>query len=443
MRGIGSVVACAVLTCTALVGLVTPSTAGAGVSSDSTLEPSATGQLDLLLTQLRDRFGVTGIAALVDVPGRGTYVGTAGSADFAGDVPLTPDAHFRIGSNTKPFTATVALQLVGEGLLSLEEPISTYASGWAPVVLPFQGNVRVEDLLHHTSGIADFNTNPTYQAEINDPNHVFAPVDLVGYAAELPVGGPGCPEDTSGANDENVQPPAPFCYSNTNFVLLGLIVEQITHRPIDVEIRDRIIDPLGLVDTSFPATSTAMPSPGTEGSVSEVDLSTGRVERGPLGPTTLPLVNPSALGAAGAMISTLADLGRWLPMLTDGALVPAPIQRLRLDDVVPTVDEFEALTGFAGATTAPSYGPLDYGLGIMKLGPYFGHDGLINGWESVAVRDPTTGVSVVMLWNTTVYVTSSEEPTPSNPGIVADALLNVLGILAAPVPVPAAPTFTG
>lgn len=439
----------AALALSALVALTTVVTveprAARAASSTSTLAPSTTAQLDLLLEQMI-RFGVSGVAAYVDVPGHGTYTGVAGSADFAGKVPMTPDAHFRIGSNTKPVTATVALQLVAEGLLSLDAPISDFEAAWAPVVLPFASQITVRDLLHHTSGIADFNTNPTYLSLLG-PNQTFTPQELVGYAAEMPIGGPGCPEDTTGANDQNVQPPAPFCYSNTNYVLLGLIVQHITGNPIDVEVRQRIIEPFGLGGTEFPTTSLAMPAPPTEGSVSELFTATGHVERGPLGPDTLPLVNPSAFDAAGAMISSLADLAVWLPALTDGTLLPPELQQERLGDLVPTQLEFTAINGLAGSATAPSYGNVQYGLGIMKLGPYYGHNGLINGWESVAVRDPTTGVTVVILWNTTVYVDeeSDGQQVVTNPGLVTFLLFNVLGILAEPVPGPVIlqPTFTG
>jgi len=157
--------ALAALVLSVLVALATVITVAArdarAATSTSTLEPSTTAQLDLLLEQML-RFGVSGVAAYVDVPGRGTYTGVAGSADFAGNVPMTPAAHFRIGSNTKPVTGTVVLQLVAEGLLSLDAPIPDFAAAWAPVVLPFASQITVRDLLHHTSGIADFNTNPTH-----------------------------------------------------------------------------------------------------------------------------------------------------------------------------------------------------------------------------------------------------------------------------------------
>jgi D-alanyl-D-alanine carboxypeptidase len=378
----------------------------------------------------------------VDVPGVGRYERTAGTADFAATTPLVDDAKFRIGSITKTFTATVVLQLIEEGAggLSLDDPISDFASAWAPATLPFQSQVTVEQLLHHTGGVADYGANATWQGLAENESNTFTAAGLVDFAAQLPVAStPTCASPKA----TNTAPPAPYCYSNTNFVLLGQIVEAVTGNPIEDEIQARILAPLGLAATSYPLTSVTMPPPPTEGTGTIIDLATGQIlDRGPFGP-----INPSGYGAAGAMISDRANVVEWVTALVDGELLSAGAQAARLGDLVDTGTGLGAFPGLPGADTAPFFATTQYGQGIWKVGPFYGHNGEVNGWESVALRDPTTGVTIVILQNASVLTGTEVDGQIVDVDLTSfptNLVANILGIVPLePTPVPTPPPTPG
>jgi D-alanyl-D-alanine carboxypeptidase len=421
----------------------------AAAPATSTFDPAVIQQLDDLIDGSL-ALGVTGITMFIDVPGVGQYERTAGTSDFDGTTPLPDDAKFRIGSITKTFTATVVLQLIEKGVggLSLDDPISNFAGAWAPATLPFESEVTVEQLLHHTSGIADYTTNATWQNLAQDENTAFTPAELVGYAAALPVVG----TPTCASPNANTAPPAPFCYSNTNFLLLGQIVQAVTGNPIEDEIQARILQPLGLAGTSYPLTSVAMPVPPTEGTGTIIDLGTGQVlDRGPFGP-----INPSGFGAAGAMISDRADVVTWVSALTDGQLLAPATQTQRLTDLVDTGEGLGAVPGLPGAETAPFFASTQYGQGIWKVGQFYGHNGEVSGWEAVALREPGSGVTIVILQNTSVLTGTEVDGQIVNVNLTSfptNLFANVLGIIPlskpaparapAPVPIAVAPRFTG
>ena len=399
----------------------------------STFEPAVTQQLDDLIDG-SVALGVTGISVLVDVPGAGSYERSAGTADFAGTTPLPDDAKFRIGSITKTFTATVVLQLVEEGLggLSLDDPISDFAAAWAPAALPFESQVTVEQLLNHTSGIADYGSNATWQNLAQTDTNTFTAAELVDFAVQQPVdAAPSCavPKAT------NTAPPAPWCYSNTNFILLGQIVEAVTGNPIQDEIETRILQPLGLTATSYPLTSLAMPPPATEGTGTIVNLATGQIlDQGPFGP-----INPSGFGAAGALISGRADVVDWVAALTDGQLLSPAAQSARLNDLVDTGVGLAAFPNLPGAGTAPVFATTQYGQGIFKVGTFYGHNGEVNGWESVALRDPSTGMTVVIVQNASVLTGMEVDGQIVDVDLTSfptNLFANILGIVPAPSPSP-------
>ncbi|MGH8985992.1 MAG: serine hydrolase domain-containing protein [Acidimicrobiia bacterium] len=450
----GRILSAAVSALLVVSGAIATSSAPAGTDpATSTFDPTVTQQLDALIDGSL-ALGVTGMSVFVEVPGVGRYERSAGTSDFAGTTPLPDDAKFRIGSITKTFTATVVLQLVEEGIggLSLDDPISDFAGAWAPVALPFQSQATVEQLLHHTSGIADYAANATWQTLAQDETNAFTAAELVGYAAAQPVDAtPTCAVPKA----SNTAPPAPWCYSNTNYILLGQIVEAVTGNPIQDEIKARILQPLGLTATSYPLTSVAMPPPATEGTGTIIDLATGQVlDRGAFGP-----VNPSGYGAAGAIISDRADLVDWVVALTDGQLLSPAAQSARLTDVVDTGVGLGAFPDLPGADTAPFFTTTQYGLGIFKAGTFYGHNGEVNGWESVALRDPSTGTTVVILQNTSVLTGMEVDGQIVDVDLVSfptNLFANILGIVPSPSPqppaVPAAPasalpvaepTFTG
>jgi D-alanyl-D-alanine carboxypeptidase len=251
--------------------------------------------------------GVPG--AQVDVDGRKAAVGVA---DLATGRRMRPGLAFRAGSITKSFTATVVLQLAAERRLRLDDTIER----WLPGVLPYGRAVTVRALLQHTSGVPDYweaGPDPLNVSFVNDPAaraRQYSPYELVERVSGEP------PDFPAGSRIE---------YSNTNYVLLGLIVERATGRSLGREIRRRILRPLHLHDTRFPTSRTALPRPFTRG-YSHLFDAEGLPAAGPLIDVTE--YNPSALWAMGNVLSTLDDLRRFYAALLAGRLLPPHLTAL-------------------------------------------------------------------------------------------------------------------
>ncbi|MFJ3790794.1 serine hydrolase domain-containing protein [Kitasatospora sp. NPDC090091] len=231
----------------------------------------------------------------------------AGLADTASGERARPDQRFRIASNTKSFVSTVLLQLEGEGRLSLDDSVEK----WLPGVVRGNGNdgrtITVRQLLNHTSGIYDPTTEPEFFApylERQDRDYVYTPREVIARAVRhKPLFAPG----------------ERWNYSNTNYLLAGLVIEAATHHSAPAEIRRRILDPLGLKDTSFPLTDPAIHGPHLHG----YDLKGQDVTR----------FSPSYDWTAGAMVSTVDDLARFHRALFAGKLLRPAQQRELLTTV--------------------------------------------------------------------------------------------------------------
>ncbi|BFV58081.1 serine hydrolase domain-containing protein [Kitasatospora sp. CMC57] len=231
----------------------------------------------------------------------------AGVADTATGERARPDQRFRIASNTKSFVSTVLLQLEGEGRLSLDDSVEK----WLPGTVRGHGNdgraVTIRQLLNHTSGIYDPTTEPEFFApylEHHDRDHLYTPQEVVALAVRhQPLFAPG----------------GGWSYSNTNYLLAGLVIEAVTHHSAPAEIHRRILAPLGLKDTSFPVTDPTIHGPHLHG----YDLKGQDVTR----------FSPSYDWTAGAMISTVNDLARFHRALFTGALLRPAQQRELLTTV--------------------------------------------------------------------------------------------------------------
>jgi D-alanyl-D-alanine carboxypeptidase len=242
------------------------------------------------LRRLLDRLVAAG------APGAGGWVqddsgarqAASGVADLRTGRPMRPELHFRAGSLTKSLVATVVLQLVAEGRLSLQDSLQR----WLPGILPYGEQVTIRQLLNHTSGVPH-NWATVEQTLYRSPGgrfRVWTPRKLVALVADQP---PDFPPGTA------------WSYSNTGYLLLGLVVEAASGSALGQELHRRILGPLGLHGTSFPGTSSGIPSPRSRG----YSL--------PLGPRGEPLdgplldvtaQNPSWAWAAGALVSDLEDL---------------------------------------------------------------------------------------------------------------------------------------
>ena len=208
------------LLCALLTALVlAPAPASA---ADTGINPALAAALDQILTQTVASGKIPGAAMSVFVPGQGLWTGARGLADRNGSVALAPDALFDIASVSKLFVATVAMQLVQEGWLSLDQTVEH----WLPGLIPHGDHIAVRHLLSHTSGLPDYLDEPFAEAALADHSRVWAPRELVSSVITRR------PSSAIGG----------WRYANTNFVLLGLIIEQVTHNSLTRELHQRIID---------------------------------------------------------------------------------------------------------------------------------------------------------------------------------------------------------
>jgi D-alanyl-D-alanine carboxypeptidase len=360
-----------------------PSTAtpGAVVTPSPSSAAELTAPLDdsaLIATfeELAESMKVPGAAMLVRTPDQ-EIMSTYGTTELGGAVPVTLDDHIRVGSNTKPWMATVILQLVQEGLIALDDPVSKYR----PEV-PDGDNISIEELLNMRSGLFNYSETYTVLHENDlDPQRVWTPEELVDIGISLPP---------------YFAPDDGFHYSNTNYLLLGLIAEQIEQRPLGEIFRERLFDPLDLTETSYPAADDAsLPAPYARGYMYTDNVRTittfelpadlrAQVEAGSLLPNDQTDANPSWAGAAGAGISTIRELATLVEAMVGGGLLDPDLQKQRLQSGIPPVPD------------APS----TYGWGLIhSASGFFEHGGLINGYNSHAGYDPVNKVTVVVWTN--------------------------------------------
>ena len=362
------VVAGAGIAISALIAAGCSSSSSSGSSPSSSVAsrtqsfgPQVTQQLQNVVSVAQQQFRLPGVVAAVDVPGEGTWQTASGQATLSPSQPVTVNTPFWIGSITKTFTGTVILQLVQQGKLSLTTPISQ----WEPSVQN-AGSITVQMLLDMTSGIFD-EGGPGSQVSAN-PSATYTPQQIVDLAvAHGPAG-----------------PPGQFYYSDTNYVLLGIIAQDVTGQPIQSLVSSQVVVPLHLAHTSFPTTTPT----GSSAPVGNGYL----VGQGQ--PVPGPAVNPTALGAAGAMISTLGDLQVWARALATGTMLSPAIQQQRLQ-YVPTGITFPPLPGTAVSTGLP----VQYGLGISSWGGLLGHNGQANAYTSDVLYLPARNATIVVLTN--------------------------------------------
>lgn len=352
-----------------LVGLCSAMVAGAVIScstdksadnptstSDKVMDSAITGQLDSIVDAAVNSTGIPG--AMVGIWGPdGNYVKVAGVADTATKAPMETDFYHRIGSVTKTFTVTALLQLVDEGKIGLDDPISQYVDG------VMEGDaISLRHLAGMRSGLVDYTTSEQFVMEyLSDPRRAFTPEELVGYVKDLPL---------------QLRPGTTVNYSNTNTVLLGMVIEKVSGSRLSDVIDTKIATPLGMEHTSFPMTN-AFPTPHAQGYTNQtLDESV----------TAATDWNPSWGGAAGAMISSLDDMRIWVPALAKGDLLTDDTQKQRLQTV--NLSEGDDSSG--------------YGLGLFNSGGWIGHNGSLPGYKTVSVYLPEKDTTLVVFINTDI-----------------------------------------
>ncbi len=319
---------------------------------------------EALARALRNTTAAGAPGAMVRFTGPGRVVAqTVGVRDRATGAGMDPAARFRIGSVTKTFSTVVLLQLVAEGRLGLDDPVNRRLPGLLP-----DDRITVRHLLSHRSGLADYTeamfarTVPGFEAV---RKRVFTPRELVGLALRAP---------------RTSEPGAAFAYSNTNFVVVGMLIEKATGHALAQEYEGRIIKPLKLRNTSYVHPDTAV---------------RGRHVHGYLRPDEAgaPLVDAteqtvSWAQAAGAMISNPADLNTFVSALLGGRLLSAPM----LEAMLAMSPTDAARTRF-------------YGLGLRRYDlscrvSVYGHTGTVQGYYTYAFATRDGRRSLAAMANT-------------------------------------------
>jgi D-alanyl-D-alanine carboxypeptidase len=312
--------------------------------------------LEALLTDAVAEAGSPGGLAAVWGPGGFEFVHAAGLARVDTGEPMQPEMQFRIGSITAAFTCTVLLQLVDEGQLALDQPVSDFID-FVP-----NGDATLGELCRHTSGIPDFVTSPEFVDQLSaDPTRIWSPGEVFALAFTQ---SPSFPPGTG------------WQFSATNLWLVGEIIQQVTGRPIDTVIAERVLDPLELSSTAYPAVDEVdLPDPSPDGFWAPDPAAPAR---------DITELGPSWAGPAGALVSDLFDLRAFARGLGTGELVSEAVHERQLESLPVQPD-----------------GPvwLGYGLGVVTVGPLVGHHGEIPGFLTAVLHDPETSTTIVVMLN--------------------------------------------
>lgn len=343
-----------------------------------TLRPLDDAALTAIFEETAESLGQPGAAMLIRTPD-GDVTATYGTTSPGGSTRVSLDDHIRVGSNTKTWTGTVILQLVQEGLIALDDPVSEYRPD-----VPNGENITIEQMLMMRSGLANYTETLELNAALDaDPQRVWQPEELVTMGLALPP---------------DFEPGTDYHYSNTNTILLGLIAEQLDAKPLAQIYADRLFTPLGLTETSFPALEdSSLPVPHSDGYYWWTNVNTiassklppdllAAADAGTFLPNDGTLDNPSWAWSAGSGISTIGDLADWVEALggKSGDLLDPDMQEARMNSPMATSED----------PTAPKYG---WNLG--RFGQFYGHTGELPGFNSFMGYDPAADVTLVVWAN--------------------------------------------
>jgi D-alanyl-D-alanine carboxypeptidase len=288
--------------------------------------------------------------------------------------------HVRIGSITKTLTATAILQQIELGNLSYSNTLGEYITG-----IKYGNEITVRQMLDMQSGVYEWENDPAFQAAVaTNPGAKWEPSDTV---------------ESIRKHEPEFKPGEYVHYNESNYVLLGLILEQVTGETAEAAITKNVINPLGLTQTSLPAPTAAepqptkMPSPFAHGYNRYLGF-----------PTDTTGFNARIGWTMGGIVSTVGDLATWGHALGTGALISPATFAER--------SQFCA----AGAWTFGGPTKFGYGLGLMQLGNWIGHDGSVPGFSSMTFYEPKTGAEI----------TGVENLQSTNIAVFSDAFVKIV-----------------
>jgi D-alanyl-D-alanine carboxypeptidase len=315
--------------------------------------------LDKAIPPAMQRASVPGAIIGIWQDGREPYVKAFGVRDTATREPMATDLYMRIGSNSKAFTVTALLMLADQGKLGLDDPIDRYVKG-----VPSGDRITLRQLGQMRSGLYNY-ADDTNKDLPQQPFRKWTPQELLEVAFRHPLVFP---------------PGSAFDYSNTNTVLLGLVVEKVSGQSLASFIEQKILKPEGLTHTVFPA-GAEIPSPHSQGYFKMPD---GKI-------VDATDWNPSSGWASGNMISTLDDMRVWARDLAFGKLI-SPAMKREQQQFLPAPQEGE------GAL---------YGLALENQNGWIGHNGNILSYMAYPYYLPSDRITMVVLLNSSVDIPGS------------------------------------
>ena len=358
---------------------------GTAVGADrSGLKPIDPAAIKASIENLARDLMLPGAMVLLRTP-QGEVVFGYGTTELGTATPPQANTHFRAASNTKTMTAAAIVQMVQEGRLGFDDPISRYVEG-----VPDGDRITIRQLLKMRSGLFNLTDAPELAQSLDDdPDKVWTADEILGLAFKRPP---------------DFAPGAEYAYNNTNYYLLGLVAEKIDGKPLAAVLQDRLFGPLAMKDTVLPAPElNALPEPFAHGylygsaSYALVDAPypadlVAAAKAGKLAPNDDTFQNPSAYFAAGAVVSTADDLATWMRALVGGKVFDAATQK-----------------DWLASPEAPVPGEPSmqkYGYGILTLGwggnTIYYHEGEMPGYQSFMGYDPANEMTLVIWTNLTL-----------------------------------------
>ena len=318
-------------------------------------EPAPPAQHSALVAALdveRRRLSIPGAVVHISAPEQGSWTKAFGVSDVETNAPMTTDSRMRVGSVTKAFVATIVLRLVEAGEFHLDDAVHTLLTE-----LPVNQAVTVRQLLNMTSGLPDYTSEEFVEGLLGAPSRVWVPEELLEIAFR---------------NQQHFEPGAAWEYCNTNYIILGLLIERISGTRVEDIAQTTIFDPLDMQGTALPpltSNASALHDPQVRGYHRRNEELVDATD-----------INPSWAWTAGNAVSTAHDLSVFVGALVRGDLLGESLQRERMR-ALPAIDT------------------VSYGLGIANFNGMWGHNGELPGFQSFAGHDPNTGTTVVVLSN--------------------------------------------
>lgn len=337
---------------------------------------------------------IPGCVIVIKSPVWGVRVGVAGKANIAEEIPMSPDLQFRIGSVTKSFTALTLLQMEQEGLIQLDDTVDMYLDG--DQALEHNADIiTIKDLLQMKSGLEDYLDSSEVRTIVNqDPRHHFSHMDILNIINDLdPLFAPGdtYPDPYQvmlwGMDKKDARRWPYWYYTNSNYYLLGMIIEEISGNTLAEEMQNRIIKPLGMENT-FLAKNASISNDFMHGYVKSNKLYNATKELNKWRDVTK--ISPSLAWAAGAVVSTPWDLLRFLEaQFEEEIIINKWTRKKRLNFVSADIKWLNVEYGVGGIMQSQ-----------RPYGDCIGHGGAISGYKALIYYFPDDKTSFVLAINT-------------------------------------------